>query len=127
VSRDTLSTHIVLPALAPGINFNTNEKWPMYSLVASLGIVPDLFYDKRGYAPSSDAYKMFDDVSAKTDWYPVLKGSPALQLDIKHTSIPPNQLFSLILSIGIRFGTMLDANTVQQVKYAGAAKILVAV
>jgi len=127
VSRNTLSAHIDIPALMPGINFNTNEKSPVYSLVATLGIVPDLFYGKRNYVPSSGNYQMFNNVSAMTAWYPVTKGSPALTLDLQHTATPPDQLFSLVLSIGIRFGAMLDANMVQQVKYAGAAKILVAV
>jgi len=127
VSRDKLSARVVIPALVPGINFNTNEKSPMYSLVASLGIVPDLFYGKMNYTPASRKYKQFDEVSEMSAWYPVLQGSPALTLDLQQTHTPPDQSFSLVLSIGIRFGTMRDAATVQQVKYAGAAKILVAV
>jgi len=111
----------------PGINFNTNEQVPMYFLVASLGIVPDFCYNKPLYTPASKKYKTSDVVSAISPWYPVLMGSPALMLDMQLTRVPPDQQFSLVLSIGIGFGTMLSATSVQQVKYTGASKILVAV
>lgn len=126
ISRDTLSAHIDIPALMPGVNFYTKEKSPVYRLVASLGIVPDLFYIKQQYTPSGNKYKQHDVTSVTTAWYPVVKGSPASTLDIQHTRIPANQSFSLLLAIGIRFGTIIDTNTIWPVKYAGSAKILAA-
>jgi len=124
LSRDTLSARIDIPALLPGINFFTAEKHPMYSIIATLGIVPDFFYNKWGYQPSSREYRQNDMQAADTGWYPVLKGSPAMKLEIQMGTMPPDQSFSLVLSIGIRFGALRDAGTIEQVKYAGAAKIL---
>ena len=127
VSRESLSARIELPALLPGINLLAADKYPMYSIVASLGIVPDFFYAPHGFQPSSREYSqgnpgVFSDVN--TDWYPTLQGSPAMPLELKLSGTPPDQSFSLLLSIGIRFGVMINANTVQQVKHEGAAKIL---
>jgi len=127
VSRGELSAHIDIPALLPGINFLTTEKYPLYGIVASLGIVPDFFYDVSGYKPSSREYNVSHPGITETlysNWYPVLQGSPAMPLEIKPGLTPPDQSFSLVLSIGIRFGEMLSANMVQQVKKVGAAKIL---
>lgn len=124
VSRETLSASIDIPALLPGINFLTLEKYPMYSIIATLGILPDFFWTEDGYMPSSRAYKEHDAQTARTDWYPVLKGSPATVLEIKLPATPPDQSFSLVLSIGIGFGEMRGGNTAEQVKHAGAAKIL---
>jgi len=125
ISRNELSAHIEIPQLRPGINFHTKEKHPFYSLVVSLGIVPDLFFSRDDYRPSSKKYKQDDAAVVDTSWYPVLQGSEAISLDMKYRGTPPDQSFTLLLSIGIRFGTMPDGKTVQGVPYAGAAKILV--
>jgi hypothetical protein len=124
ISREALSARIELPALLPGINFLTVEKYPMYSIIATLGIAPDFFYTKHGYTPSSRDYHENDMQVAKTDWYPVLQGSPATSLEIKLPNVPPDQSFSLVLSIGLCFGAMQNASTITQVRRAGAAKIL---
>jgi hypothetical protein len=124
LSRDTLSAHIDIPALLPGINFYAPQRHSMYRVIAMLGVVPDLVYQEQGYEPSDPAYSMINPAMAGTEWYPVLKGSPAtaLALDIKTT--PPDQSFSLMLSVGICYGAMLGATEIEQVKHAGSAKIL---
>ena len=126
ISRDTLSARIELPALLPGINFLTQEKHPMYRIVATLGIAPDFFYHEqwKGYYPSSRAYQENDMQTVETEWCPVLKGSPATTLNIQLPTPPPDQSFSLVLSIGLCFGEMRDASSIWQVKHTGAAKIL---
>jgi len=127
VSREALSARIELPALLPGINLLATDKFPMYSIIASLGIVPDFFYTEHGFLPSSRDYTTHHVgvmSSVDTGWHPTLQGSPAMPLELKLSAVPPDQSFSLLLSIGIRFGAMINANTVQQVKHEGAAKIL---
>lgn len=129
ISRNDLSAQVDIPALLPGINFLTAEKQPMYSIIASLGIVPDFFYDAQAdaYQPSSREYGMNNMgtiVTTNTGWHPVLQGSPAMPLEMKLGLTPPDRSFSLLLAIGICFGEMINAHTVQQVKHTGAAKIL---
>jgi hypothetical protein len=124
ISRDTLSARIDIPALMPGFNFFPAEKYPLYTIVTSLGIMPDLFYTSDGYKPSSDEYKLNASQAADTGWLPVLKGSPALSLAITLPKPPPDQSFSLVLAVGVRYGTMRDASVVWPVNYVGAARIL---
>jgi hypothetical protein len=124
LSRETLSARVEIPALLPGINFHAQRKDPMFSIIAMLGIVPDLFYDADRYKPSSHAYTSLGAKAVNTDWYPVLGGAPATTLELKLEGMPPDQSFSLMLSVGICFGAMHDAATIKQVKHAGSAKVL---
>ncbi|MDP4264443.1 MAG: hypothetical protein Q8941_18080 [Bacteroidota bacterium] len=123
VSRDSLSASLEIPAMLPGINFYVPGKYPMYRFVAALGIVPDLFYTSNGYKPAGDYHELRPDIQT-TSWYPVMNGSPATILEMKMTQAPPDTSFSLLLSVGISFGTMGEAGTVNQLKHTGAAKIL---
>ncbi len=124
LSRDTLSARIDIPALVPGINFFAPDKYPFYSVQAVLGIAPDFFYKPLKYAPSSGDYMPAKTTLAGTGWCPVQKGSEATTLELSITVPPPDQSFSLVLSIGVCYGIMLDATSVGQAKYAGCAKIL---
>jgi hypothetical protein len=126
VDRETLSARVNIPALLPGINFYKPEKQPdcpMFSVMAILGLVPDLFFSEHGYKPTKE-YWLNTYKQAETSWYPMLKGANATTLEMKLDIVPPDQSFSLVLGVGVRFGTMTDATTVQQVKRTGVAKIV---
>jgi hypothetical protein len=128
IDRNALSAQVVLPALIPGINFFGLQGQAVYSIIAVLGIAPDVFYDNGRYLPHPD-YQANDCIMVAGDWCPVLKGSPATTLDIQLNSTPPDQSFSLVLSVGIRYGalrgnSLQDAGSVEQVKRRGCAKIL---
>lgn len=125
LDRDNLAAAINLPALLPGINFFVPGKYPVFGFQATLGIVPDLFYDHntRKYKPAGDYETLFPQ-TVNTDWWPVVKGSAATRLELNCPAAPPNQSFTLMLSLGIRFGTTGAANQVDQLKYAGAARII---
>jgi hypothetical protein len=124
--RNEQSASMHIPALIPEINFHVPGAWPMYSLVATIGIIPDLYYhvQELRYRPLSQHYSPVSSAVAFTDWYAVMNGSPATVLEVKYPDAPPDEHYSVILAIGIRFGTMYDATTVEQVPYAGAAKVL---
>ena len=124
LSRENLSASVHIPELLPGINFYSPWHYPMYSIVVTLGIVPDLIFDDLRYQPLQEAYSKINMQVAVTDWCPVVKGSSSTILALAMNSIPPDQSFSLMLSIGIRFGILTDIDRVEQVKYAGSAKIL---
>ena len=95
----------------------------MFSVVAVLGLVPDLFYSKYHYrAPQGYVLNNFN--TAVSPWYPMLKGAEAMSLDMQIQVMPPDLSFCLVLTVGIRFGNMLDAHTIEQVKRTGVAKVL---
>jgi hypothetical protein len=125
LDKGSLSATIDIPALIPGINFFVPPgKHPMYSIVAVLGIVPDIMFTKYGYKPTASAQS----ADTATDWYPVSKGSPATVLEVNLQGPGfelPLSPFTVMLSIGICFGTVGLNDQVEQVKYAGAAKVLV--
>jgi hypothetical protein len=92
-----------------------------------LGVVPDLFYSSTGYVPSSTAYDTLVPSITETAWMPVLEKSAAITMSIALTTKLPDEHFILLLSLGIRFGTLKTTNDVEQVKYVGSAKVLAAV
>jgi hypothetical protein len=125
ISREDRSARIEFPALIPGINLHTNNKHPMYSFVAAWGVVPDLVYTQDiGYHPVTTGYDNLFVETIHSEWFPALKGSPATTLALKFETPIPDNAFSLMLTVGIRFGVMQDENTIKQVKYAGCAKVL---
>jgi hypothetical protein len=125
LSRETLSAQIDIPALIPGVTLNAPSWRPLYCIQAALGVLPDYLYiPGRKYEPTIPrneiaAYRL------STDWAASSAGSDAasLQISIPHL-VPGTRAFSLMLSIGIRFGTPGVGGTVEQMENAGAAKIL---
>ncbi|NII28754.1 hypothetical protein HB364_26975 [Pseudoflavitalea sp. X16] len=147
LDRDTATAFVQVPELQPGINLFAPEKYPWFSIVISLGIVPDLVFTKdqepadpdydsftdsearssvHAYSYTHPEYQLLDTlpVCAVTVWHPVKKGCPAIPLDLQLLIPPPDNHFTLLLSIGIRYGIQEDAQTITQARYAGAAKIL---
>jgi len=128
VSRETMSAEVNIPAMMRDINFKPQGKHPLYSFEAVLGLVPDLFYSSSGYKPSHKKYSQpLSLVSAASIWFSCLSGSETTKLALKLDFIPPDEHFTLMLSIGIRYGSPVGVNEVEQVKYAGAAKVVRAV
>jgi len=122
--RNKQSVSINIPALLPAINFHPQVSYPMYSLVATLGFIPDLFYHPFGYRPSSEQYEDTGSMVVYSDWYPVLQGSPAHTLEMQYPMQPPDGSFCMIAGIGIRYGIMKETGVIEQAPYAGSAKVL---
>ncbi len=128
LSKDTLHATIAIPDLLTDINFFIPGKYPLFSITALLGIVPDLLFTDRGYQPSNPAYHILSyPVKEATVWAPTVEGLAATTLQLQHTATPPDAAFTLVLSIGIRFGAPGAGGAAQQIKYAGAAKVVGAV
>ena len=51
-------------------------------------------------------------------------GSPESTLNITADPLPPDESYSLMLTVGVQFGSPMEDDVVAQVKRAGAAKIL---
>jgi hypothetical protein len=128
LDRAGLKAGVDIPALIPGINFFVPWSYSSFGLQVCLGVIPDLFFDKKmkKYKPAA-GYDRFTAQLAETEWFPVSKGAPATSLQLNWPAVPPDQFFSLVLSVGIRYGAMGEGNKIEQVKYAGAAKVLAVV
>jgi hypothetical protein len=127
LNREALSAQVEIPALMPGINFFTPAWCTWYSIQVVLGIIPDLFFADGQYGLSSGqgAKPVVEVIS--TDWKAVREPAEAIHLSLSLEQPPPDPGFSLMLSAGIRYGQPGPNGTIEQVRHAGAARVLAVV
>jgi hypothetical protein len=87
-------------------------------------MVPDIFYKDGKFQPSSPLYSESNFAAGETSWHPVQERSDITTLDLAITELPPDDNFSMMLSIGIRYGAVINGGAIEQVKYVGCAKVL---
>jgi len=125
LSRDTLSAQIEIPALIPGVNFNVPAWRPLYRLQAALGVLPDYMYTPQEKYTPTIPKNTLSAYSATTEWTASSAETAPTSLEIRIPDLMPDtNAFSLMLSIGICFGTPAVGGRIAQTKDAGAAKIL---
>jgi hypothetical protein len=127
LDRKTLSARVNIPALLRDINFHPNNRHARFCIDVSLGIVPDFTFDplEGAYKPSAWYTTMFAPQSVSSPWYPALKGSPATSLELTLTDqVPADESYSLMLTVGVRYGSPMEDDVVKDVKRAGVAKVI---
>lgn len=124
VDKAALSAVVELPDLVPGVNFISPQAPPLYRVVATLGAVPDLYYEERGdrYGPAP-GYKRVIAQTALTGWFPVKGGSEAIPLSLQLPEAPGVDDFSLLLTVGVQWGTVGLGGVVDIVKKVKSARI----
>ena len=127
LDRAQLKATVEIPALIRGINFFVPWSYPLFSFQVALGVVPDLLYDsaKNKYDAPAGYDNLVPQVK-ETAWFPVRGESPAISMELNYPSIPPDQSFILLLTIGIRYGMPGASGQVEQIPKAGAGRILAA-
>lgn len=123
LDEKNLSASIRIPALIPGINFFVPERrHPLYSIILVLGVIPNIVFTKHGYK----AHGSPEPVHVVSEWFPVAKGSSAFELEVGFEGEQVDVVrSSMMVSIGVRFGTIGMDGEVEQAKYAGAGKVMV--
>jgi hypothetical protein len=127
IDRANRSAHVEIPELVRGINYFPNNNHALFNIVVTLGIVPDFEYNPKSREYEAPAwYTKFRHLPKEvaTGWSPSLKGTEGVSLNISLKDIPADASWSLMLSIGIRYGAMHEGGSIEQVKRAGAAKIV---
>lgn len=126
IDRDGLSARIAVPELLPGVNFYPADNQSMYSVTVVLGIVPDAEFDAelKKYVTPLWFDTTYAPVMASTAWLPAGVPADAATLEIRFPQRPPELEFSVMLSVGIRYGMFLGDGTVLQTRRVGAAKVL---
>lgn len=126
IARETRSAHIELPELIRGTNFNPSNQQPFFCITAVLGIIPDILYSetRAAYGPPEWFDGMYTPVSASSPWYPAKSGAPPIMLEVSANMTPPDDSYTLVLSIAVRFGALYANDKVELLDYMGAAKIL---
>jgi hypothetical protein len=123
VLREELKALISVPALIKGVNFIPPTAHPFFRVVAALSIVPDLYYHQVRYRPIGN-YEGFRPGVVKTAWKAVNTHSEGINLELTLPATPPNDHFSLVLSLGIEMGTAKSLSLIEGIKYAGCGKIM---
>jgi hypothetical protein len=126
MDRANRSVRVEIPELLRDINYFPQNNHAMFRLTITLGIVPDLRYD----IPAKEylAAKWYDPACyatrASTDWNPSLKGMDSTTLELAMETLPPEDGWTLMLAIGIQYGSFRENGKIEEVKRFGAAKIL---
>ncbi|MBO9201616.1 MULTISPECIES: hypothetical protein [Niastella] len=132
LSKDALEASVTFPELIPNVNFFLPGNFGWYKFIAVLGMVPDVFFNFRGYCLKSgyhtrpsNSFKM-----AHSDWFTISQQSKAVTLtcnimDMRQAIIKEagENNYSCLLGVGIAFGAM-DRGEVEIIKYVGGGKIL---
>lgn len=107
VDKAALRAEVQVPALLPGVNLLAPAGYPLYRVVAALGVVPDLYFDPHLniYTPPAGFSRVLTQ-TALTEWYGVKSGSEATTLSIQLPKDPGTTDFSLVLTVGVQWGTM---------------------
>ena len=121
---DTWSAQVNLPELLPGINFFARKDAPFFSIQIVIGMVPDLFYRDGKYLPSSLSYHENNVAIATTAWHAAQGHQKKESLQVKLPEPPADEASSSLLSIGIRYGAVQNGGAIEQIRYAGCAKVL---
>jgi hypothetical protein len=126
IDREKRSARVNIPRLLRDINFFPNNKHTRFRVVVCLGIVPDFTFNpvKGKYEPPAWYDSRYDAETVYSPWYAALKGSPEATLNITADQVPPDESYSLMLTVGVQFGSPMEEDVVAPVKRAGAAKIL---
>lgn len=126
LDRATRTAQVDIPALVRGINYFPQNNHALFRITLTLGIAPDMRYDipSKEYLPPKWFDFGFNTVTASTGWCPSLEGMDATTLSLAVDDMPPEEGWTLILSIGIQYGALHVGGSVKEVKRFGAAKIL---
>ena len=126
INRNELSASIFVPALFPKIGLYVPGKFSFYRITAVLGIVPDMKYSgwRYDYVPINSNIQLWR-ADLSTAWFSTVditeEQNLLLQIQ-RETNMSDND--SLVLTVGVEFGTAASANLIRPVTNAGAAKIM---
>ena len=124
LSRTDCSAELTLPALLPGVNFFGIGDFPYYYWRIDLGIVPDMFYNEIGkHAPNND-YPFNFKKTIISDWFHVNQPADAATLQIAMDRLPPDNDYSLMLTVAIHFGKMEQSGEIMFVHYAAGGRVM---
>jgi hypothetical protein len=126
LDRATRSAHVDIPELKRGINYFPQNNHALFRIIVTLGIAPDLHFSAadKEYLPPEWFEQGYATLSAATEWFPSLEGMDTTKLSLRIADVPPEEGWTLILSIGIEYGMLRVGGKIEEVPNAGAAKIM---
>lgn len=127
IDRVGVTARVVLPAYEPGLQPKCPFGQPLMRFVAVMGVCSDVVYDEtsKAYVPADKVLQGYYSTAA-TEWFPVKKAMPEQNLEPALKSVVGHLTGqdTLVLGIGVEYGTIGSDGLPAAVKYAGCAKIL---
>lgn len=128
MDRDALSARLIIPELLPGINLFIPNKNPLFGFSFVLGAVPDCVFVKK----EKGHYKLEDPENSclnqnkeiNTEWYPSSAGCKSMEIELKLPKPIIAPSFTLVLGVGIKYGTLVSGGEIARVENAGCAKVI---
>jgi hypothetical protein len=126
MDRANRSARIDIPELLRDINYFPQNNHAMFRLTVTLGIVPDVTFDvpSKEYLPPDWYDRGYNSIEMSTDWNPSLEGMNGTTLELAMDALPPDNRWTLMLSIGIEYGSFRENGKIKEVPRFGAAKIM---
>jgi hypothetical protein len=126
LDRATRTARVDIPELKRGINYFPQNDHALFRVTVTLGVAPDMRFDipSNEYRPARWFDPGFNPAWTSTEWYPSLEGMDATTLSLAIDDTPPEEGWTLILSIGIEYGMLGTGGSIKEVKRFGTAKIL---
>jgi hypothetical protein len=126
IDRERRAATLDIPHLLRSINYFPQNNHAMFRVIVTLGVVPDMTFDavSREFQPPKWFDAGYFPTEVSTTWYPSLEGMPAATLALEVKETPPDNGWSLMLSIGIQYGALHEGGEIKEVKRFGAAKIV---
>ena len=124
LSRQDCSADLTLPALLPGVNFFGIGDFQYYYWRIDLGIVPDMFYKENAKHAPYNNYPFNFRKTIISEWFHVNQPAVAANLQIAMDSLPPDNDYSLMLTVAIHFGKVESSGEIKFVDYAVAGRVM---
>lgn len=127
IDRSAVRATVTLPEFNPADHLFAPNKLPLLRFVVVLGICTDVIYDpeSKSYKPANDLLLSFYK-QVYTEWVSVKRVQPTQTLTAQLENVAPHLTDSdtLVLGIGVEFGTVGADGEGEAVKWAGSAKIV---
>lgn len=127
IDRQKVTATLSIPAINPSDQLFSPNKLPLMRFVATLGVCTNVHYDKpsKSYEPANKQLLGYRR-EVQTAWNPVKRALSEQQLQISLDGIADFLTAddSLILALGVEFGTVGADGQGEAVKWAGCGKVL---
>lgn len=118
---------IELPAIHTGMYLYNFRNLPYFRLIACLSGVRDMVFSAEDKRYDETEFYFYDSKSEfESEWHPTTGTIPAttIRLSLNENVYPLPDDVTMLVCLGIEFGKIGVANTIEAVKYAGTGKIL---
>jgi hypothetical protein len=127
INREMVSATVTIPEFNPNEHLVAPNKLPYMRFVALVGVCTNVRYDEasKSYAPDNQqliGYRR----EVQTAWNPVKRNLPEQTLEVKLEGVAEylTENDTLLLAIGVEFGTVGADGEGEAVKWAGCGKMV---